>query len=913
MGAGTMPRRKQWTRKGATAIARAGRTLTALFLLLVALASAFPTAGPEGGVVAAAPPGGAPPPGSGTVQSGAAVRVLNGDTFITWIASRQTAVRIAGIAAPPYTTPCGAAATARLWELVAGGNLTLEEDATLAFDARGLRVYHARTPDGRSIAQELVQAGLAKVDSTTAEPRRRLDADEAQARAAKRGCLWGGASTPTTAAASSPDRDAAPPSRQAAILPAGFAVRTVATGIEEPTGFAFTPDGRIFVAAKQGNVRVVKNSALLPAPLIDLTARVNTYGDRGLLGIAVDPNFATGSPYVYLLYTYENDAANPTGAKTARLARYTVAGDTAAPASEQVLLGSIVGDATRPSCDNFAVGADCLVSDEISHSIGSVRFASDGTLFVSVGDGASFNFADDKALRAQNLDALAGKLLRITTTGQGVPGNPFYDGHASHNHAKVWAYGFRNPFRFSLRPGTDVPYVGDTGWDTWEEVDVAVKGGNYGWPCYEGEARQAAYAAKSGCQSLYAQGTGAVRFGLVTYGHVTSGYTPVSTAVIGGAFITGTNYPAQYRGQYLWGDVQQFLRILSVDASDARIAGPTAFAPTVDIPTDLQMGPDGNLYLAAIFTQRIQKIVYDANAPAAQASAETTSGPSPLAVQFSSAGSSDPAGGALSYLWDFGDGTPTSTAANPAHTYTLSCGLRACKFVATLTVTSAASGASATAGLSVGVGPQPTPTITAPTASLTYKVGDAISFSGSATDSLDGTLPPAALAWQVRVQHCPGTCHVHPLLQQSGVSSGSFTIPDYGDNSYLEIALTATNSASVTKTKTVAIRPRTVRVTLQTSPPGLPIVYDGGVTYTAPRAFDSVVGARRTITAPPLPSGAPFLGWSDGGAAQHDITIGTADVTYTATYAQPGPLPDTRPAAPPVSTPPAPLPPPRSG
>lgn len=892
------------------AAGRGGRIAAALFLLLAALASAL-TASPEGSAVAAAPPGGAPPAGSGTVQSGAAVRVLTGDTFITWIAGRQTAVRIAGIVAEPYTTPCGAAAAARLWSLVAGGNLTLEEDPTLAFDARGLRVYHARTPDGRSLGQALVQAGLARADSTTATAQRRLDADEAQARAAKRGCLWGGASEPAPAAAS-PDT-ASPPSRQAAILPPGFAARTVASGLTEPTGFAFAPDGRLFIATKAGAVRVVKNGALLAAPLITLSARVNTYGDRGLLGIAVDPGFATGSPYVYLLYTYENDAANPTGAKTARLARYTVTGDTAAPASEQVLLGSVVGDAARPSCDTFAAGADCLVSDEISHSIGSLRFASDGTLFVSVGDGASFNFADDKAMRVQNLDLLAGKLLRITTTGQGLASNPFWNGDPAANRSKVWAYGFRNPFRFSLRPGTDVPYVGDTGWDTWEEVDVAVRGGNYGWPCYEGEARQAAYAPKPGCQALYAQGTGAVRFGLVTYGHVTSGYTPVSTAVIGGTFVTGTNYPAQYRGQYLWGDVQQFLRTIAVDARDARVAGPTEFAPTVDIPTDLQMGPDGSLYLAAIFSGAIQKIVYDANAPAAQASADTTSGPAPLAVQFSSAGTTDPAGGALSYLWDFGDGTSTSSAANPAHTYTLRCGLRACKYVATLTVTSAATGAAATAGLTIGVGPQPTATIAAPAASLIYNVGDVVSFRGSATDPLDGALPPAALAWQVRAQHCPGTCHAHPLTAQSGVASGTFTVPDYGDNSYLEISLTATNSAGVTKTTTVAIRPRTVRVTLQTSPPGLPVVYDGGVTYIAPQTFESVVGARRTITAPPLPSGVPFLGWSDGGAAQHDITIGPTDATYTATYAQPEPRPAGRPAAPPAATPPAPLPPPRSG
>src|SRR5205823_12806735 len=135
--------------------------------------------------------------------------------------------------------------------------------------------------------------------------------------------------------------------------------------------------------------------------------------------------------------------------KTGRVARYTAIGDTASPATETVLLGKSVGY----TCDDFPIGTDCIPSESPSHSVGNLKFAPDGTLFVSLGDGAHFNFVDTRAYRTQNLDSLSGKMLHITTTGAGVPGNPFWTGNANDNRSKVWAYGLRNSFRFSLRPG----------------------------------------------------------------------------------------------------------------------------------------------------------------------------------------------------------------------------------------------------------------------------------------------------------------------------------------------------------------------------------------------------------------------------------------------------------------------------
>jgi glucose/arabinose dehydrogenase len=210
-------------------------------------------------------------------------------------------------------------------------------------------------------------------------------------------------------------------------------------------------------------VRVFKHGALLATPFIDLSAQVNQVHDRGLLGVALDANFAANGA-VYLLYTFE-EGGNPNdpGPKTARLTRVTADPahpDVALPGSEVVLVGRL----GYPPCDRYPAGADCLPADELSHTIGTVRVAPDGTLFVGNGDGAFYGFANALALRAQDLDSYAGKLLRITPEGRAPGDNPFDDGTQS-IRSKVWASGLRNPFRFALDPQTGEPYIGDVGWD----------------------------------------------------------------------------------------------------------------------------------------------------------------------------------------------------------------------------------------------------------------------------------------------------------------------------------------------------------------------------------------------------------------------------------------------------------------
>jgi glucose/arabinose dehydrogenase len=216
-----------------------------------------------------------------------------------------------------------------------------------------------------------------------------------------------------------------PRASRAQTVPSGFVDETVVGGLTEGVAFAFLPDGRVLIAEKAGLVRVLKNGALLATPFIDLRSRVNAYWDRGLVGLAADPSFATNG-FVYFYYVYENNPNTYTGPKTARLTRVTASGDTAALSSEVVLLGNT----TASSCNALPAGADCIPADSPSHNGGAVRFASDGTLFLATGDGAHWNIVDDNALRSQDLDSLGGKLLHVTKAGAGVSTNPFWNGSA---------------------------------------------------------------------------------------------------------------------------------------------------------------------------------------------------------------------------------------------------------------------------------------------------------------------------------------------------------------------------------------------------------------------------------------------------------------------------------------------------
>lgn len=568
----------------------------------------------------------------------------------------------------------------------------------------------------------------------------------------------------------------------AAIFEPGFEVTTVASGLTLPTSMTFSPDGRIFIAEKGGTVRVIHDGHLHEEPVITLTD-INTFGDRGLIGIATDPNFVSNG-YLYLSYTYENTpGANVSGPKTGRIVRVTVAGDTADEASKVVLVGTVGGDAVNPSCSNFAMTADCVPSDAASHSVGGLRFGQDGKLYASLGDGAHFDFVDPNSQNAQRLDSLAGKILRINTDGSAPSDNPYYTGDAQANRSKVYALGVRNAFRFNFNAATGALFAGDVGWSDWEEVNRVTPGANFGWPCYEGLVKTI-----HNCEA-----SSATTSPLYHYQHNAAGAGSVAM----GAFGANGAYPAQYATSLFVGDyAQNWIKRVALNG-DGSVASVSDFMDDPNGPVDITTGPDGTLYYLAIYTGELMRITHTTGnrQPVVVVAANPTSGLLPLTVNFSSVGTYDPDAHTLSYFWTFGDGA-TSNLVNPSHTYTAQ-GSR----TAVLTVTDSL-GASVSKSVTIAAGAQaPTAQITSPASGFLYAPNQVIALQGSATDPEDGVLPASAFHWDVILHH---NTHTHNIISFDGTTAPSFSAPDHdATDVYTQIVLTVTDSNGLTNSQSI--------------------------------------------------------------------------------------------------------------
>ncbi len=722
-------------------------------------------------------------------------------------------------------------------------------------------------------------------------------------------------------------------------VPSGFTSDPVATGLPFATGIAFAPDGRIFIALKSGVVRVWENGALRPSSFVNLSAQVNDAHDRGMLGIAVHPDFPQ-SPYVYLLFTHDPPGVTPDDAAGGRVSRLVrVEADpaqgfnVALPGMQLprtspggpghvVLLGTNstlanIGnpsdgrDTTKASCMlGFSMSSppveDCIPADERSHTIGSVVFASDGSLFVSSGDGSNYTAVDPRALRAQNLDSLAGKILRIDPdSALGLPDNPYYNALSpGSNRSKLWSSGLRNPFRIAVDPATNDVYIGDVGWSTWEEIDKG-KGANFAWPCYEGglssgvegglttSVRQPGYetngATSAACGALYASGLGAVKTPTFTYKHSgTDGYGSTGGASANaGALYSGGSYPATFWGRLFIADYnRRWIRTLSFDAQG--VASVANFVKeSANGFVQVLRGPDTNLYVVVYHAtgSEVRRIRYTAGGntpPTAVASATPTSGSVPLAVAFSSLASFDPDAQPLGYAWDFGDGA-TSAQQHPQHTYTASG-----TYVAELTVseltTPFASGSEEVV-ITVGAVP-PLAVISAPPDGTSFGIGDVVTYAGSA--SAGGfPLPPSALRWELREHH---TQHLHDDTLGVG-AGGDLVMEDHADGVWYEICLTAVDQTLV-DTQCVDLLPRQTQVTLDSDPVGALLVYEEeGIQLPAPAIVMPTQGALRTVTAPLMQAWRSFDRWTDGVSTRtRQFTVGSTPLSFTARYLNQPPI-----------------------
>jgi glucose/arabinose dehydrogenase/PKD repeat protein len=651
-------------------------------------------------------------------------------------------------------------------------------------------------------------------------------------------------------------------------------------GLSDPMTMAWAPDGRLFIAEKPGRLKVVAPGGSTATTILDISSRVNHANDRGLLGLAVDSDFASNG-YIYLSYTYDVTplTADSDGAMVSRVGRFTVGANNSVSA-ETVVLGSY---AAGP-CPAASNTLDCIPSDGLSHSIGTVLSAPDGTLWIGSGDAADYNRVDPLAFRTYDERSLAGKILHTDRDGRGLPGHSSCpaDNDLTHVCTKIHSKGFRNPFRFKLRPNGGLT-VGDVGWSTREEVDlIAAPGKSYGWPCYEGTIRTPGYKDRAECAPEYAkEGTAAAHVAPShDYPHGSSG-----NAAMGGPEYTGAEYPAGYRGDVFFADYAGgFIRRLEL-APDGSVAGVASFAGGW-AGVELREMPNGDLAYSDGSTS-IKRIVYTPGnrSPLAGAGATPTSGQAPLPVQFSSTASSDPDGDALTYRWDFGDGSAESSQAGPSHTYTQNG-----TYTARLTV-SDGRGLTDSATVTIAVGNQaPVARIDAPLDESLYRASQSIQLRGTASDPQDGMLPASAYRWTVKLFHAD---HVHPVNSFDGVAAPSFTTGDDHDaDSYFEVTLTVTDSGGLSGSQTIQLRPETVRYTLASSPAGAPLSY-AGLAGAGPMERSSAIGFRTTISAGErfVSGGREYVfdRWSDGAARQHDVVVPAADSTVTAFYRDAGP------------------------
>jgi glucose/arabinose dehydrogenase len=635
--------------------------------------------------------------------------------------------------------------------------------------------------------------------------------------------------------------------------------KVVTLPVYRAVGFAFAPDGRLFIWQKDGVIKVFKSGVLLSTPFLDISARVNSNGDRGLIGFAFDPAFSSNGTF-YVAYVYESESTatkDQAVARTQRVSRFQVDPanpDLALKTSETVILGKIAVDGCT------GVNEDCSPNDAHEHTIDHIVFAPDGKLFVSLGDGGSSTGTQEHSFRSQNLDHLNGKLLRINKDGSAPSDNPFYNGSSGANRSKVWAYGLRNPYRFALHLATAEPYIGDVGWYSWEEIDRG-KGKNFGWPCFEGGLDSSGNIISkpmsryqtdfpTQCSALPSS---AVTKPLYTYAQDSSG-----GSITMGTFFTGSAYPSTYLNNLFFADyVHEWIRRLTFDSS-GNVTGVHTFATNVAGPVYLSQGPDGMLYYMSFTTGEMRRIRYTGtlnHPPVAVASASPTSGYAPLDVQFTGSNSSDPDGNSLTYSWNFGDGT-TSTSANAVHRYS---DPAVKTYIATLTVKDP-SGLSSSASVNVTVGSlPPQATIFTPVEGTTANVGDVVNFSGAATDPDDGNLPGSALSWTLLLHH---NTHIHTVSDFTG-SSGSFTVEDHDSSGtyYYELVLTARDSSGLTNVQRRSIDIRRVNATLSgkvinaangTGVSGFTVSYSGGSTTTDTSGnyrFSSVVPGTYTFTA----------------------------------------------------------------
>ncbi|MEM9275253.1 MAG: Calx-beta domain-containing protein [Cyanobacteria bacterium P01_F01_bin.143] len=368
-----------------------------------------------------------------------------------------------------------------------------------------------------------------------------------------------------------------------------------------PTVFEWSRDGAMYIARLDGVVQIFDGDNLLEEPFVDLSGQVNTGGQRGLLGFALHPNFPE-EPDAYFAFSYDPPDVVPDRSdelRVTRLVRYTADPNTD---YKTVLSDSEVILLETPPVRNI-------------HAAGAIQFGLNGELFFSHGDavGVSSLPREEQAEELLSLDNPFGKLFRINPdTGNGYADNPFYNGDPNSTESKIYSYGFRNPWRFTIHPDTGEPFVGDVGAATWEEINTG-RGNNFGWPLYEGgngvSLRTPRNANQEEFQELYATYESLVTAPIFAVNH-SDGFRAITV----GDFYPENNYSEIYQGALFFSDFSNGgVYALTFD-EQGNVDSALDFDDE-DRISQIVMGPDSYLYFADLITGEIGRWVPFSNSP----------------------------------------------------------------------------------------------------------------------------------------------------------------------------------------------------------------------------------------------------------------------------------------------------------
>ncbi|WP_207791821.1 carbohydrate-binding domain-containing protein [Siccirubricoccus phaeus] len=486
------------------------------------------------------------------------------------------------------------------------------------------------------------------------------------------------------------DENPAPPPAEEPPLVSDYTVEReiVADGLNQPLNLEPAPfdPTKVYVAEKEGVIKLVDLDTGAASTVLDIRDEVNSYQDRGLMDIVLHPDLAN-NPYIYAFYVADppdtagktgGDAPDGNGNRYSQVVRYTLDADTGystvVPGSAKVLVGGagqsledISGDGAidftgpyfqdRPSSERYlpddddvvvnGIKQDYLKVDSASHAGGSLAFGPDGALYISTGDGTSFDFADPRTVDVQSIDSLSGKILRVDPmTGDGLPDNPFVSDGMSldTNAAKVFQLGLRNPFSIAFDQEGRL-FITNTGWNTYEMIQTGGAGANFGWPYYEGGDggtmdRTATYQDFPSAAAFYE----AVENGEIlltpsfrAFSHNSDDPGFQVQAITGGQVIyTGDKYPAELLNDYFFTDFAGG-EVYTVDVNDRTKVGLLALTNGEWVPIDYVQMPDGYVYYADIAYGQIGRLLISGggtgNPPGGGTTTTIGSGPDSLVLR----------------------------------------------------------------------------------------------------------------------------------------------------------------------------------------------------------------------------------------------------------------------------------------